>query len=172
MQAEYKTQGLNKMQNNFPLLDHHSKGIPITQQVKKSPPAASPQALQGHNMQKPHPPLVRRHFSQPPDRKTATTAPLLLQTPQVKSNMCPDGSLEKMLDLPGAQMCPVMRGSLSTWDSLAPINSRCWHLQPRALSQALQCVRIKEVYGKELPNTGPGNKTEPGHKSKVTPQKQ
>lgn len=30
-----------------------------------------------------------------------------------------------------------------------------------------------EVYGKELSNTAPGNKkTEPGHKSKVTPQKQ
>lgn len=51
MQAEYKTQGLNKMQSNFPLLDHHSKCIPITQQVKKSPAAAFPQAFQGHNMQ-------------------------------------------------------------------------------------------------------------------------
>lgn len=51
MQAEYKTQGLNKMQNHFPLPDHHSKCSPIMQQVKKSPPAASPQALQGHNVQ-------------------------------------------------------------------------------------------------------------------------
>lgn len=49
MQAEYK--GLNKMQNHFPLLDHHSKCRPTTQQVKKSPAAASPPALQGHSMQ-------------------------------------------------------------------------------------------------------------------------
>lgn len=51
MQAKYKSQRLNKTQNHFPLLDYHFKCRPMAQQVKKSPAAASPQALQGHNVQ-------------------------------------------------------------------------------------------------------------------------
>lgn len=39
------------MQNHFPFPDHHFKCRPIIQWVKKSPAAASPQALQGHNIQ-------------------------------------------------------------------------------------------------------------------------
>ena len=52
MEAEHKTHGINdEMQNRFPLPDHHFKFRPITQQFKKTPAPASPQALHGLNMQ-------------------------------------------------------------------------------------------------------------------------
>lgn len=164
MQAKHKAHGINdEMQNNFPLLDHHFEFRPITQQFKKSPAPASLQALQGLNMQtmsamaahlpegtlsSPQTEALRDRRQQAlreagldghnsPNSSTAAA-----NTPD-QDNTRPDGSVEKTLVLSGALdlSCDALSPAAIVW--LLLLIAGHWHLQPRALSQALQCVKSK-----------------------------
>lgn len=108
---------------------------------------------------------------------TPQTALPLQQTTQVKSNTCPDGSMEKKRCWYYQKhwICPVMRCSLPSCSSLASlINSKALaSIAEGSKPSAAACQEQGgEVYGTEFKNTGAGNTSEPEHKNKGIQQKQ
>lgn len=107
---------------------------------------------------------------------TALTAPLQ-QTTRAKSNACPDSSVEKMRcwSCQKHWMCPVVRCSLPSCSSLAPLtNSKAPAFTAEGSKPSAAVCREQrgELYGIEFKNTGAGNTSWSEHKYNYTQQKQ